>query len=40
MPLQKGKYVLSQFLHHNKSADKALAKIATDIDSIKVKADG
>ena len=39
MTLQKGKYVLSQFLHHNKSTDKAVT-IATDIDSIKVKADG
>ena len=41
MPLQKGKYALSQSLHHNKSTDKAIAvTIATDIDSIKVKADG
>jgi poly(3-hydroxybutyrate) depolymerase len=40
MPLQKGKYALSQS-HHNKSTDKDLVlKVTTDIDSIKVKAEG
>lgn len=40
LPLQNGKYALTKSVHHDKSAGKALAKIATDIDSIKVNAEG
>lgn len=40
LPLQNGKYALTKSVHHDKSAGKALAKIVTDIDSVKVNADG
>jgi len=40
LPLQKGKYALTHSMHHSKSAGRTLAKIASDLDSIKVSADG
>ncbi len=40
LPLQKGSYALTQSVQYSKFAGKPLAKITTDIDSIKVKANG